>query len=756
MVMTRAEWIDSLPDEALELLSEEDSDTIDMLQGLNPNQLRAATTVEGMNQINAVAGSGKTAVLTKRIAYMRKKGIKPTEILCTTFTKKATEEMTARLSKLVPDSYIKLMTIGTTHSIAYHILKREYKTMNHHLASAFNFDKDILMNNDQKRFMEDLKKEIIKDMSVPFEVKQELNEIAVPQFMKAFGLAKNDNIGHMEYEGMHGDSPSTRMQAYVLFYNRYEAKKWYNRVIDGDDLLFLLVRLFQEHEDVLAKYQRKFKYLLTDEAQDNNNLQWTLIRMLAHPHYNVFLVGDDDQSMYSFRGARPEEFIHFGKHYKDTNMIPLEYNYRSVPGILDAANLLIANNKDRIAKKLRTHKLETQKAVVYSAYKDENDEAKATVQEIVNLVESDGYNHKQIAILYRTNAQSRAFEDQLIMAGLPYVIHGGISFYERAEVKDLVAYLKLVLDPHDNEAFERIYNKPKRYLGKAFLEKAKRHSSSYWKSINDPKFQQGLRYEKNGVGEIISLLDALRSLNKKPDIKAEDLLDYIVQQGGYEKYLKDEGDEEDEGSSRMENVNTLKYVISRFDKLDTFLDYITMMTSTAKHDINGVQLMTIHKSKGLEFAVGFCVGMSEGILPHFKSVEDSENGTRPNAIEEERRLGYVAVTRAEKKCYTSSVARFNGRPAVASRFIKEMADALIYLNVEMETLEEGNKWVNLTCTECHEIHRKVQLPDDGVQPDFVADGVCDGCKQVESLFNEHVLEPIRRDHKQMMREILED
>jgi DNA helicase-2/ATP-dependent DNA helicase PcrA len=617
---------------------------------------------------------------------MRAKGVQPTEILCTTFTKKATQEMTERLEKLVPASYVRLMTLGTTHSIAYHILKREYKALNHHMANAFN--NDMLMNNAQKRFMEDIKKDIMKDMSVPFEIKQELNEIAVPQFMKAFGLAKNDNIGHREYEAEHGDSPSNRMQAYVLFYNRYEERKWENRVLDGDDLLFLLVRLFQEHEDILQKYQGKYKYLLVDEAQDNNNLQYMLIKMLAHPHYNAFIVGDDDQSMYSFRGARPEEFIYFKDKFKNTQMIALEYNYRSVPGILKAANMLIANNQERIVKQLRTHKAEEDKAVMYSAYKDENDEAKAVVDEIKNLTEeSKRFEHKQVAVLYRTNAQSRAFEDQLIMSGLPYVIHGGISFYERAEVKDIVAYLKLVLDPDNNEAFERIYNKPKRYLGKAFLEKARRQADSYWKAINNPMFQKTLRYEKKGVNEIIDLLTNLRGTGAAGGTP-EELVDIILQQGGYEDFLKEDGDEEEEGNSRMENITTLKYVMQKFDNLDSFLDYITMMTTTAKHDINGVQLMTIHKSKGLEFDAGFVVGMSEGILPHFKAVEDSEDGTRPKAIEEERRLAYVAVTRARTVCYTSSIRSFNGRHSNTSRFIKEMESELVPVNVEIKDVND--------------------------------------------------------------------
>ncbi|MMZ43600.1 ATP-dependent DNA helicase PcrA [compost metagenome] len=736
------EWIESLPDDLLDILAEEDGDTITMLQGLNANQLRAVTTLKGPIQINAVAGSGKTAVLTKRIAYMRIKGIKANQILCTTFTKKATEEMITRLGKLVPQSYINMMDIGTTHSIGYRILKREFESLNHHMAAAFK--KDILMNT-QKRFMEDLKKDIMKDMTVPYEVKQELNEIAIPQFMKAFGLAKNENIGPLEYEMMHSDS-TNRMQAYVLFYKRYEMKKWDEQLIDGDDLLFLLVRLFQEQPEILDKYKNKYKYLLVDEAQDNNGLQYTLIKMLAEPENNVFLVGDDDQSMYSFRGAKPEEFIQFRTNFKNATMIPLEYNYRSKPGILTAANKLIANNRDRISKQLRTHKTDEDQVVTYSSYKSENDEAKAVVEEIKNLVDEQGkFTHKQVAILYRTNAQSRAFEDQLIMSGMPYVIHGGISFYERAEVKDIVAYLKLVEDPNDNEAFERIYNKPKRYLGKAFLTKAKNFSESYWSSINTPSFLSKLTYEKRGVADLRDLLDALMQ-HKESGGTVEELIDIILENGGYKQFLLEEGDEEEEGNSRLENIETLKYVVAKFKDVTELLDYVYKMTTTAKHDINGVQLMTIHKSKGLEFKAAFVVGMSEGILPHFKSIEAADETGSQKTIEEERRLGYVAVTRAEELCRMSSPGSFNGRPAPRSRFIKEMYGTLVVVNEEVKDADEssipGLIDPNLQGTEQGRLWRN----SEGLEAERRAIG---------RKFNEMMAKEIR-ETKKLIRECTED
>jgi len=693
MTISMGAWVNSLPDDLLDVIADMDLGIVETLVGANEGQLRAILHLDGPTQINAVAGSGKTFVLTRRINYMRLMGIKPQNILCTTFTKKATGEMKDRMTKLMSTAYINLMTLGTTHSIGYRILSREYKSLNHHLARAFDPKKDILMGNDQKRFMENVKKDIMKDMTVPFEIKQEINEIAIPQFNKAFGLAKNEGIGHREYEGLHGDNPSKRMQAYVLMYNRYEQKKWDDVVVDGDDLLFLLVRLLEEHDDIRAKYQRQFKYLLIDEAQDNNALQNKLIGMLGYPEYNIFLVGDDDQAMYSFRGAKPEEFIQFSKTYKMSTQIPLELNYRSNPGILKAANMLIRNNDNRIVKQLRSGRpddFKDEPCVMYTPYGNDDEEAAGVVEQMEILVDKEGYEHKQMAVIYRTNAQSRAVEDKLIMSGLPYVIHGGVSFYERSEVKDLVAYLQLAINPHDKEAFKRIYNKPKRYLGKAFESKVMGHRTSPWAAINDSLVVKSFTYEKKGVAEIVALISHLNSMVKKGE-KAVDILDYVVEQGGYKAFITEEGDEEEEGNSRMENVATLKYVVDRFDEVEKFLEYIKMMTSTAKHDINGVQLMTFHRSKGLEFRAAFIVGCSEGLLPHYKAVEDQDEmvaAGKPDPIQEERRLGYVGVTRAEEQCFLSSVRSFNGKPAGPSRFINEMREALVVRQATKQDIEE--------------------------------------------------------------------
>lgn len=640
------------------------------LEGLNPGQAKAVCTLEGPVQINATAGSGKTRVLVNRIGYMLEQGIKPGNILCTTFTKKATEEMTDRLSTIIKPMHLKLLTLGTFHSIAYRILAKEYKEMGHKLAAVFDYrNRDgLLINGSLKRFGEDVKKDIMYDRSVHFAVKEALTDIALPQLLKMIGSSKNSYIDCHEYQVLNSGQ-GARMEAYVEFYLRYEQKRLRECRMDMDDMLFNLVRLFEDRPDLLAKYQRYYKYLLVDEAQDNNKLQYMLIRMIGNPEYNIFLVGDDDQSMYSFRGAVPEEFIDFTKNYRGAQKIALEDNYRSNPGILDVANKLIRHNTVRLEKTLKANKVGPMDCVNYSHYKNEDAEASSVVQEIKTLVDKEGEEPKGIAILYRTNAQSRAFEDNLIMAGLPYVIHGGISFYERKEVKDIIAYLELAVNQHNDEAFKRVVNVPSRYLGKAFMSKVESGRGSYYENCMSAAQKN---YEINGIKDFKDKIDTIGDMLSQ-GLTPADLVNYVLEDSGvgYQKHFLDDMGDEEEEEAKMENIHTLRFILGRFENLVSFLDYIKMMTGEAKIDINGVQLMTIHKSKGLEFPTVFIAGSSEGMLPHFKSVEAEKEG-RIQAIEEERRLMYVAVTRAEAKCYVSSIQHFNGKPQNPSRFLKEM------------------------------------------------------------------------------------
>lgn len=641
----------------------------ELLEGLNPRQREAVETTEGTVQINAVAGSGKTRVITRRIAHMIKnKGIKAGTILCTTFTKKATEEMISRLNELLPKMTMAQLTIGTSHSIGYRILAKEYANMRHHLAPAFK--KKLLINGTLKVFADNVRKDVMMDRTVDFQIKEELRDMPTGTLLKVVGTAKNGNMDPYQFEEHHAMNAGPATLAYIEFYKAYEKKKWNERLVDADDLLFLLVRLFREFPDILAKYQKLYKYVMVDEAQDNNSMQWELMSMIAYPENNLFVVGDDDQSMYGFRGARPDQFIYFKDNFRNVQQIPLEDNYRSNPGILAAANRLISHNSERIIKELKAHRDGDMDTVMHSTYTDENEEAEGVVEEIKQMVEVDNIRPKSISILYRTNAQSRALEEHLILSGLPYVIHGSISFYERKEVKDLVSYLRLAVNEHDDEAFKRVINVPSRYLGKVFLEKIKSCKASHYEALDLIELKG---YEKDGIRKFKDAVTSLQEMLSQGTSPA-DMVDYILSDDGvgYRKHILDNGEDEDEGNSRLENIDTLMFALGKYESLADFLEYIDIMTSERKESMDGVQLMTFHKAKGLEFPVVFVVGASEGLLPHFRSIEDEARGKKPLAIEEERRLGYVGVTRAEHLCYTSSILSFNGKPSKVSRFIHEL------------------------------------------------------------------------------------
>jgi DNA helicase II / ATP-dependent DNA helicase PcrA len=739
MTVSVTEWLGGLPEELFEVVSAMDTKTIKMLNGLNHSQLRAVLTVEGPVQINAVAGSGKTKVLTTRAAYMvNTLKIKPANILLTTFTKKASEEMKERLGKLIPKMSMMQMTIGTTHSIGYRILKKEYTDSNHHLAGAFR--KKMLINLELKKFAESVKKAIIFDRTVPFSVKEAMRDIPTPSFLKVVSSCMGEGKDASQFEQENANNGG-RAQAYVEFYSRYEQMKWSECRIDTDDLLFLLVRLFEENPDILAKYQKQYQYLMVDESQDNNAQQYKLTRMLGKPNYNLFYVGDDDQSMYGFRGAKPEEFIYLRNNYKGLQQINLEDNYRSNPGILDVANKLIAFNTERLVKKLRAHKQDTSQAVAFSKYQDERDEAQGTVQEIKILHEEKGIEYKDIAILYRTNAQSRAMEEELIIQGLPYYIWGGVSFYQRKEVKDIISYLQMVIDEHNDTAFERVINVPSRYLGKAYMDKVRAFSGSHWEAITTGSINFK-PYEVKGNENFVDLITRMKALHAE-GASPTDLVEFLMVDC-YEEYLKEEGEDEDDGTGRLENIATLKFALGRYEKVEDFLDYIHMMTEEAKDGVpTGVQLMTIHKSKGLEFPVCFVIGMSSNLLPHFKSIEAYNDG-KELAIEEERRLAYVAVTRAESFCYVSSPQSFNGSNTPTSEFVFNMG--LVTKEEIMKDADiEEDPMMEAFIRECDEEYREMQ------RQEMKAYGVV--AETIQRYFEDKELdeyEQKERDHREML------
>lgn len=640
-----------------------------LFEGLNENQVLAVQAIDGAVQVNATAGSGKTRVLTTRIAYMLEEGIKAKNILCTTFTKKASEEMQDRLVNLINPMQLVQLTLGTTHSIAYKILLKEYEAMNHPLKGAFK--KGLLVNGQQKIYADKIKNKLIKDRSIPMSVKEALRDLPTPTLMKKISFAKSGGLDISGLREQHsGDLGSPSIQAMLEFYDLYEKDKTEDGLMDMDDLLVNLVKLLKSDKELLEKYRKQYTHILVDESQDNNTLQYEFIKMIAYPQNNIFLVGDDSQSIYGFRGSRPDEFIKFTNGYKGAKLINLATNYRSNADIVDTAQRLIKHNTMRLDSPVHAHKT-GDKSVFYSNYKNAGQEAEKIAEEIKTAIQ-EGYSYKDIAVLTRTNAQSKDIEDSMILNSFPYVVYGSVSFYERKVVKDICAYLRLAISPKDNNAFKRIFNVPGRYLGKAFMNKLEDAPSSSYMDVLSKSEVELKNYERAGVEDILIHTENLVEMNDRGASPTE-MLNYILQDVGYEKYIRENADD-DEDDTAMDNVYTLEYALSKHKNVSEFLDFIDKMTTEAKTSVEGVQIMSIHKSKGLEYPVVFIIGMSEGLFPHWRSIAAVQKGTNPHAIEEERRLMYVAVTRAEDKAFISSIDSYNGKDMDESRFISEMIE----------------------------------------------------------------------------------
>jgi DNA helicase-2/ATP-dependent DNA helicase PcrA len=668
------------------------------LKGLNAGQREAVATILGAIQICAVAGSGKTRVLVNRIAYMvQELGINPAEIVATTFTKQATKEMEKRLTEMLTAKELAALTLGTSHSIARSLLAEEYKEIGHpmYMAISMRDRKALLKGGSQKIFCNDIIKEMLKDVTLEADIKSELKNMKAKSLLSVIGLCKNKNIDYMQNYNrtVQEQTNNAKALAYAEFYKRYEEKKQAEKKIDFDDMLFLTVRYFDANPEALKKYQQKFKYVMVDETQDNNSLQYKLVKMLAYPHNNIFVVGDDDQSMYTFRGAEPDSFINFEKQYDNVKRIPLEFNYRSKKEILEKANKLIAHNTNRIEKQLVPFNQDDSQAVFYSHYRTAENEAEAIVREMQILNETDNVRWEKMFVLYRMNAQSALVEEALIMAGIPYMIHGSISFFQRKEVQDILSYLRLAVNPADNESYKRVYNVPSRYLGNAFFDKVKTIKGSHWNATDKLQLKD---YENKGVKAFKMLVNDISELINSKQKTIADIIEFIMTQeynisgnkyASYGEFLKGdidltEGDNEEEPTEN-EIVSMLKYLTQRFESVTDLIQYIDTMQGKRKgkdktdeeeddDKLNAVQLMTIHKSKGLEADTVFAIGMNEGIMPHFKAVEAFDMGTNPLAIEEERRLAYVDATRAENRLYVSSTSQYNSRVYVPSRFIEEM------------------------------------------------------------------------------------
>lgn len=606
----------------------------ELLNGLNDMQQKAVLKADGPLLVLAGAGSGKTTVLTRRIAYILKMHkARPWEILAITFTNKAAKEMLERITSLVPDDAGD-MWIKTFHSACLRMLRRDIDKIGY--TSNFN----IYDTNDQKRIV----KQCIKDCM--------LNEDNYPvkSIISRISDAKNKGITPEVFESK--IALDYRMKGYAKIYSRYSQILKANNALDFDDLLCKTVEILEKYPDVLEYYQNKFKYILVDEYQDTNHIQYKLVSMLAQKTRNLCVVGDDDQSIYKFRGADVTNILDFEKQFPDAETVKLEQNYRSTQNILDAANGVIANNSNRKDKNLWTDSGDGEK-IHFRILDDQISEAAYINNIIENSVKAGKYKYSDFAILYRTNAQTRSFEENLTC---PYRILAGLRFYDRREIKDLLSYLRVIYNPHDDENLRRIINVPKRGIGAATVEKvyALAHSvgRSMYEIMCNPEYDDAIG---RSSGKIKPFIEMIANLTQKIDnISVVELIDEIIYKTGYVEALLAENPQEAAG--RIENIDELKSKAAEYEEnveehsFGGFLDNISLVSDIDNYDDeqDAVVLMTLHSAKGLEFPVVFMCGMEYGLFPSLMS--EMEEGGK----EEERRLCYVGITRAKKVLYLTS------------------------------------------------------------------------------------------------------
>ena len=634
-----------------------------LIEGLNDKQKEAVLATEGPCLVIAGAGSGKTKVLTHKIAYLiSEKNVKPYNILAITFTNKAASEMKQRVEKIVGD-VAQEMWMGTFHSICVRILRR--------FIDRIGFDTSFLIfdTSDQKTVVKECLKALniddktFSDRSVLSEISNAKNEMLTPKAYQAkySGEFRKEKIG----------------QVYELYQKRLRE----NNAIDFDDIINYTIDILSENPDVLQYYTEKFKYVLVDEYQDTNKAQFTLVTILASRYGNITVVGDNDQGIYSFRGADISNILNFEKDFPGTKIIKLEQNYRCTGNILKAANAVIKHNENKYEKKLWTENEEGSLPCLYQA-EDEYDEANYVVKQIEHLKTEEYLKPKDFVILYRMNAQSRAIEDILRRENIPYKIVGGLKFYERKEIKDTIAYLRLIHNTSDNLSLKRIINEPKRGIGKTSLDKIQeisdRTGTSMYEIIKHAE-EFELNRVKANAEEFINLIEELRL--KKQELSISELLKEVLNKSGYTRALELENTVEAE--TRMQNLEEFLTVAIEFEEesadntLPEFLESITLSSDVdeMQDEDNTVTLMTLHSAKGLEFPVVFLVGMEEGIFPGYKSIGE------PKELEEERRLFYVGITRAKQflhlTCAKHRTIFGSTSYNAVSRFIKEIPDNLL-------------------------------------------------------------------------------
>jgi len=647
----------------------------DYLSGLNERQKEAVLHINGPLMIVAGAGSGKTKVLTTRIAHLMANGVDSFHILALTFTNKAAKEMKERVEKILGNNEARNLYIGTFHSVFARVLRME--------ADKIGYPKNFTI------YDTDDAKAVVK--TVIHELNLDDKHYKPSSVYNRISAAKNALVGPEEYatdyylqqEDMRANRP-----AVAQIYSAYVKRCFKNGAMDFDDLLLKFYELLTKIPEALSKYQRKFQYILIDEYQDTNPAQYAIIKLLGAQHENVCVVGDDAQSIYSFRGATIQNILQFQKDYEDVKVVKLEQNYRSTQSILNIANEVIKNNKGQIPKILWTENASGEKIRLVRTMSD-NEEGKYVADTIQEQKLRNHYHNKDFAILYRTNAQSRAFEESLRRMGTPYTMYGGISFYQRKEIKDLLAYLRVIVNPKDEESLKRIINYPARGIGKTSIDKAvlfaNENNISMWEVlVNAPKF--GYRA---GTLEIIeSFVTMIKMFQSElPKRNAYDIAFMVGKQSGLIKDLFDRRQEGDDAIQRYENIQELLNSIKEFtetpsneegevgDKgLGAYLQQITLLTNDDEKDENSdtVKMMTIHSAKGLEFGCVFVCGLEEMLFPNALSINTREE------LEEERRLFYVSITRAKHKLWiTYANTRYKFGQLVQneqSRFINEIPE----------------------------------------------------------------------------------
>ena len=637
----------------------------DLLKNLNDEQIEAVKHNEGPCLVLAGAGSGKTKVLTNRIAYLIENGVRDYNILAITFTNKAAKEMRDRVYNLVGDV---ASFIGTFHSLGLRIIRENCGYLN----LPYNFS--IIDSDDVLTVI----KKILKDMNL------DTKQYSPSYIRNRISFIKNQMLSEMELDKFF-NTPIDKIVVDV--YYKYNERLIASAAVDFDDLLLMPVRLFEHNKEILEHYQERYKYILIDEYQDTNPVQYKLSKLLASKYKNIFVVGDMNQSIYAFRQADYHNIVNFEKDYANAKTIKLEHNYRSTNNILNAANDVISHNKERKDLRLYSDKGDGPKITYLRSY-DEKHEISLVIDEI-NKLYLDGYEPKDVAILYRTNAQSRAIEEVFASKGIPYKIYGSYYFYNRKEIKDLISYLKLIYNDKDEISLRRIINVPKRGIGDSAIKDIELRAN-----LNQCSMYDALESKKE-----LEFKDIIESIKKTSEnLSLTELIDEVLDKSGMKKELEDSHLIEDE--TRLENLMEFKSITASYEErtgsvnLGDFLEEISLVSDQANHteDGNVVTLMTLHSAKGLEFPVVFMVGMEEGIFPHNMSIMEDN-------IEEERRLCYVGITRAKEKLYLTNAKRrmLYGKDQmnVPSRFIAEIKDDLLEkneINKEEKIIKKGEMY----------------------------------------------------------------